>query len=99
MHSPKGDPIFRYHLDSDACGPEMILTELFKQPIVLLEVSGGSCASSAALLCVLLCIKAASHAAPRAKAAVGFFFFFSSILHFCVKIAPASIYYSCFPLR
>lgn len=75
MHSPKGDPIFRYHLDGDACGPETIRTELFKEPIVLLEVAGGSCPSSAALLCVLLCIKAASGAAPRAKAAVRFFFF------------------------
>lgn len=74
MHSPKGDPIFRYHLDGDACGPETIRTELFKEPIVLLEVAGGSCPSSAALLCVLLCIKAASGAAPRAKAAVRFFF-------------------------
>lgn len=76
MHSPKGDPIFRYHLDSDACGPGAILTELFKQPIVLLEVAGGSCPPSAALLCVLLCIKAASDAAPTARAAVRFFLFF-----------------------
>lgn len=72
MHSPKGDPIFRYHLDSDACGPETILTELFKQPIVLLEVAGGSCA---ALLGVLLCTEAASDAAPGAEAAVTIFFF------------------------
>lgn len=63
MHSPKGDPIFRYHLDRDACGPETILTEPFKQALVPLEVAGGS---SAALLRVLLCIETASDAAPRA---------------------------------
>lgn len=101
----KGDRVFRYHLDRDAHGPETILTELFKNKC---PAGGRWCFLSVLRCSVCRCaLKTASGAAPSAalfpphllKATARFKKKkASSILHFCVKIAPASIYYfCCFP--